>query len=234
MSHGEGASSPVSPQRPRVLLDHVLVAVKDLAESARRFEERYGLRALEGGRHPGIGTANMIVPLGSSYLELIAVVDPSEASRTPTRGRITRTLSEGRTFATWAVRTENLDALRAHLNEAGLKLPEPTPGARQRPDGVVLRWRTQFLAPTEEPSALPFVIEWSVPTGMHPAEAPVDHPSKARGIRTVRLGDPDPARISARVRSLLGDDIHFEVEEAGTSGVLAVEIDTPGGVTVIR
>lgn len=233
MSHGEGASRAMSHQHPRVLLDHVLVAVPDLAESARRFEERYGLRALEGGRHPGIGTANMIVPLGSSYLELIAVVDPEEASRTPTRGRITRALSEGRTFATWAVRTDNLDALRAHLKEAGVKLSEPTPGARKRPDGVILRWRTQFLA-AEEPSALPFVIEWSVPPGMHPAEAPVDHPSKARGIRTVRLGDPDPAGTSVRIRSLLGNDIHFEVERAGTGGVLAVEIDTPAGVTVIR
>ena len=64
----------MSPQRPRVLLDHVLVAVTELAEGACRFEERYRLRALEGGRHPGIRTANMIVPFGSSNLELIAVV----------------------------------------------------------------------------------------------------------------------------------------------------------------
>jgi hypothetical protein len=47
-----------------VLLDHVLVVVKDLPAGARLFVERYRFRALEGGRHPGIGTANMIVPLG--------------------------------------------------------------------------------------------------------------------------------------------------------------------------
>ena len=220
--------------RPRVLLDHVLVAVADLAEGARRFEDRYGLRALEGGRHPGIGTANMIVPLGSSYLELIAVVDPDEAARTPTRGRITQTLADGRTFATWAVRTDDLDALRGHLHEAGMQLPESTPGARRRPDGVVLRWRTQFLGPAGESSVLPFVIEWSVALGMHPAETPVQHPSGARGIRMVRLEDPDPTGASRRIQSLLGDDIRFAVEESASCGVLAVEVETPTGITVIR
>jgi hypothetical protein len=217
-----------------VLLDHVLVAVRDLAESARRFEAQYGLRALQGGRHPGVGTANMIIPLGSSYLELIAVVDPDEASRSPVTGRITRAVADGRTFATWAVRTDNLEALRAHLHEAGWMLSDPTPGARQRPDGVVLRWRTQFLEPAGEPRVLPFVIEWSVPPGMHPAEALVDHPSKARGIRTLHLGDPDPSGASKRIRSLLGDDIPFVVDEAPTSGVVAVDIDTPSGVMLIR
>jgi hypothetical protein len=219
---------------PRVVLDHVLVAVPDLAESARRFAAQYGLHALEGGRHPGIGTANMIVPLGSAYLELIAVADTDEATRTPSRESIARAVAEGRTFATWAVRTDNLDALREHLRESGLDLPDPTPGARQRPDGVILRWRTQFLVPAGQASALPFVIEWAVPPGMHPAEAPIQHPSGALGIRAVRLGDPSPARAGDRIRALLGGDIDFVVEEASTSGVLAVEIGTPGGVVVIR
>jgi len=224
----------VRHDRPRVLLDHVLVAVKDLTESARRFAEQYGLHALEGGRHPGIGTANMIVPLGSAYLELIAVVDENEAKRTPGRGRIIRAIAEGRTFATWAVRTNDLDGLREHLRESGFEPPEPNPGARQRPDGVVLRWRTQLLASEERPSVLPFVIEWSVPPGMHPAEVPIHHPSGARGIHSVRLGDPSPVTASERIRTLLGGDIACVVEEAGTSGVLAVEVDTPSGVIIIQ
>jgi hypothetical protein len=61
-------------------LDHVLIAVTDLAEAGNAFAARFGLVSLEGGRHPGWGTANRIVPLGSSYLELIAVVDESEAA----------------------------------------------------------------------------------------------------------------------------------------------------------
>jgi len=37
-------------------LDHVLIAVTDLAAAAREFEARYGLASIEGGRHPGWGT----------------------------------------------------------------------------------------------------------------------------------------------------------------------------------
>ncbi len=222
-------------ERPRVSTDHVLVAVRDLVEAAHRFETTYGLRALQGGRHPGVGTANMIIPLGSTYLELIAVVDQDEAQRSPTSRRITRAIEDGRTFATWAVRTDNLDALREYLGRAGVDLAAPVAGARERPDGVTIRWRAQFLVTPGEPSVLPFVIEWQVPPGQHPAQAPIDHPSRARGIKTVRLGDPDPAAASARLRTLLGEDkdLNIAVERAATSGVVAVELDTPGGALTI-
>jgi len=223
----------VGPERPRVFTDHILVAVRDLAEAARRFETAYGLRALAGGRHPGAGTANMIIPLASAYLELIAVVDEAEARRSPTTRRISRAIDDGRTFATWAVRTDDLDALRRHLRAAGVDLGEPVEGARERPDGVTLRWRTQLLVTPGEPSVLPFVIEWHVPAGQHPAEARVDHPSRAHGIRTIRLGDPDPAAAEAHFRKLFGDDLNVAFERATTSGVTAVEVETTGGVLTI-
>src|SRR5262245_13448232 len=61
-------------------LDHVLIAVTDLEEAARGFESRYGLASVDGGRHRDFGTANRIIPLGSTYLELVAVVDPGAAA----------------------------------------------------------------------------------------------------------------------------------------------------------
>jgi hypothetical protein len=42
-------------------------------------EGRYGLASIEGGRHPGWGTANRIIPLGDAYIELVTVVDDEEA-----------------------------------------------------------------------------------------------------------------------------------------------------------
>lgn len=221
-------------RRPSVAVDHVLLAVRDLAESARHIEAAYGLRALPGGRHPGVGTANMIIPLGAAYLELIAVVDTDEAAQSAPSGRITRALDENQTFALWAVRADDFDGMRERLQIAGMKLPDPSSGTRQRPDGVVLRWRTQFLAPPDQPSVLPFVIEWLVPPGMHPAEAPVHHPSGARGIRLIRLGDPHPAAATERLRTLLGADLPCVVDKAVASGVLAVELNTARGVMVIE
>jgi len=216
-----------------VWIDHVLIAVADLAEGARKMEDAYGLRAFDGGRHPGIGTGNMIVPLGTSYLELIAVVEPTEAG-SPSAQRVANALRAGRTFVTWAARTDRLDALRACLQAAGVTR-EVQDGARARPDGVMLRWRTLSLVPFREPSVLPFIIEWGVPSGQHPAVAAVEHPSGARGIRRLRLGDPRPVEASRRLASLLGEDIGAVavVEPAETPGIVAVELETPGGVVVI-
>ena len=59
-------------------LVQVIVLVEDL-DVARRWATGAGLVALDGGRHPGRGTANVIVPFGVEYLELLAVVDPDEA-----------------------------------------------------------------------------------------------------------------------------------------------------------
>jgi Glyoxalase-like domain len=57
-----------------MVIDHVLMAVVDLNAAGERFEVMYGLVSVEGGRHPGWGTANRVVPLGENYLELVAVV----------------------------------------------------------------------------------------------------------------------------------------------------------------
>ncbi len=56
-------------------LDHILIAVTDLAAAAEELEARYGLASVAGGRHPSWGTANRIVPLAETYLELVAVID---------------------------------------------------------------------------------------------------------------------------------------------------------------
>ena len=67
----------------RLDIDHVLIAVPDLSAAAPSFTARYGLASTEGGHHPAWGTANRIVPLGTSYLELVAVVDEAKAQASP-------------------------------------------------------------------------------------------------------------------------------------------------------
>ena len=64
----------------RVLaVDHVIVVVEDLDAAARRWYERWGLASVVGGRHPGHGTANRLVPLGSSVMSMPPmVIRPAE------------------------------------------------------------------------------------------------------------------------------------------------------------
>jgi len=139
---------------PPTVLDHVLMPVADLGDGARRLYDRFGLQGIPGGRHPKVGTANFIVPLGRQYLELIAIVDPQEAARSRLGRRVARALKEGRTFVGWALRTQDLDAVRAKLQGAGWDVPALVDGSRKRPDGQVLRWRTQDVEGDSDPTAL--------------------------------------------------------------------------------
>ena len=60
----------------------LLIGVTDLAAAARELEARCGLVSLSRVvvNHPHWGTANRIVPLGTSYVELVAVVDEATAA----------------------------------------------------------------------------------------------------------------------------------------------------------
>ena len=86
-------------------LDHVLIAVADLATAGREIEARYGLVSIEGGRHPGWGTANRIVPLGDAYLELVTVVDEAEAARSSFGSWVAEASPAFAKPLGWAVRT---------------------------------------------------------------------------------------------------------------------------------
>ena len=133
-------------------LDHVLIAVTNLDRAATEFAN-LGLVSIEGGRHPGWGTANRIVPLGDSYLELIAVVDRSEAA-TSTVGRwVAGSATAAGDPLGWAVRPPSLDEIAERL---GL---EPISGSRETPTGETIRWRTVGVDQAASDPSLPFFIE---------------------------------------------------------------------------
>jgi Glyoxalase-like domain len=97
-------------------LDHVLIAVDDLASAADEFESSYGLVSVGGGRHRGWGTANRIVPLGDSYLELVALVDEADAAET-VFGRWVAGAAAG-LLPFWAGRCERMSSTRSRAGSA--------------------------------------------------------------------------------------------------------------------
>ena len=134
-------------------LDHVLIAVTDLEAAAHEFERR-GLSSVEGGRHRDWGTANRIVPLGSCYIELIAVVDEAVAAESAFGRWVAGGASpEGRPLG-WAVRTSGLDDVAARLDLVVRS------GSRVTPSGEELRWRSAGVDEAIAEPCLPFFIEW--------------------------------------------------------------------------
>lgn len=138
--------------RPELELDHVVLAVRDLEDAARRIEHEHGLASYPGGRHTRGGTANRIVPLGTQYVELMALVAPEEAAGW---GLLVRELAAGGDSpCLWCVRTREIGAVADRL---GL---EVVPWSRTLPDGSELAWRLAGAEQAAVEPSLPFFIEW--------------------------------------------------------------------------
>jgi hypothetical protein len=175
---------PSTEYVPALELDHVLIAVADLTAAGREFEARFGLASIEGGRHPGWGTANRIVPLGDAYLELISVVDRAVAEQTRFGRWVAAAWPHHIRPLGWAVRTDDVNDVAGRL---GLPIQ---PRSRARPDGTLVRWRLAGLERAAAEPSLPFFIEWEgTPL---PGRSPVIHPGGPFEIERLRLqGDPD-------------------------------------------
>ncbi|HYM84481.1 MAG TPA: VOC family protein [Candidatus Dormibacteraeota bacterium] len=139
-------------------IDHVVIACDDLDAAAARMERDLGLRVSEGGRHERLGTENRLVWLGDSYLELIAVTDPSVAATSWLGAPTVAALDRGDGLATYALASDDLAGDLERLRASGARLDGPIDGERVRPDGAVVRWRFA-LPPKLGPDQPPFLIE---------------------------------------------------------------------------
>ena len=162
-------------------LDHVLIAFTDLEAAAREFEARLGLSSVDGGRHRDWGTANRIVPLGSSYLELVAVVDVGVAAGSSFGLWVGGGATDSGRLIGWAVRTSGLDDVAGRL---GLTVRN---GSRVTPSGEELRWRSAGVDEAIAEPCLPFFIEWGEGVRLPGAE----NPRPATISRLVLGGSPD-------------------------------------------
>lgn len=197
-------------------LDHIVLGASDLERGVAWLEERTGVRAVFGGAHPGRGTHNALVQLGSqTYLEILAP-DPKQ----PPQSRYPNLpdLREPRLIA-WAARTSDIEGQARTSREAGFEIIGPEGNSRTRPDGRILRWRF-FRLQNDRGGLLPFFIEWSRDS-VHPSE---DAPAGCRVAR-FSLQSQVHEELSKTCRDL---DVDVAVERGEHSGVRA-RISCPNG-----
>lgn len=199
----------------------MLLAVTDLAAAARELEARCGLACVEGGRHPDWGTANRIVPLGTSYLELIAVVDQAAAANSSVGRWVASGASRLGQPLGWAVRTGELDRVARRL---GLTVSS---GSRVTPSGEVLRWRSAGIEQAAAEPSLPFLIEWAAGIRL-PGSTAVAHPAAPAGISRLIL-EGDPVRLAA----WLGSHALPIVVRVGRPAVAAIVVSAATGEIVL-
>jgi len=199
-------------------VDHVQYASSDLARERDRWRDRFGLAAVEGGRHLAHGTENLIVPLGREYIELIGVFDAETAKRSIFGRWVMAAAERGGGWLGWCLRTDDINGVSKRL---GLPCAAME---RQRPDGMVLSWRLVALERAIARPSLPFFIQWDVPDPKHPARSRVEHVIAPRRVSCVQLaGDPQ------ELKSWIADEsVPLEIIP-GDSGVAAVTITTVTG-----
>jgi|SRR5579872_156687 len=150
------------------LLDHILIGSPDLNAGIAFVEERTGVRAAFGGVHPGAGTRNALLSLGTNrYLEIIAP-DPKQAATDDKRNLAS--LDEP-VIVGWAQHPGDIESFAQRLKGEGVEVTGPQPGSRKRPDGRILNWKTLALK-DDAKGLFPFFIEWGAGS-IHPS---VDSP----------------------------------------------------------
>lgn len=199
-------------------IDHILLIVNDLDSGMNQFERMTGVKPQVGGAHPGRGTQNALVSLGDAmYVEIIAP-NPDDVAGEAAAAQAAP--YDSLTPISWAIRSEDLDALVARLRQNGVATGPITPGSRVRPSGAKLEWRTLMLAEAAQPFA-PFFIQWGA-FSQHPATTS----PMGCTLRDLRFEHPAPDELRSMF-SALGIET---IVEQGPRPRMQIELACPRGM----
>lgn len=185
-------------------LDHIIIGVRDLEAAARQFGDRLGLLPSGGGIHPVGGTANRIIVIGDTYLELISVYKPEEAHES-----IRERLAQGEGYLNFVLSANDIAAESRGLQQRGVSAIGPTPGSLQSADGRARAWQSIHIERPDLTQHYPFIIQhdsvgeerrrrlagWSTPP---------EHPLGVRKVRSVTLAVEDLDEASRRFAKIYG------------------------------
>lgn len=194
----------------------MIVGVRDL-EAAREAWRRLGFAMSPRGRHIAQPTGNYCVMFGSDYIELLGVVDPSDATHRLTSFLAWREGPMGVAFAPIAGAGAARDALLAR----GLHPSETRPLARhiELPEGPVAPRFSLVSLPADETPALDcFLCEHLTPELMRRPEW-LDHPNGAIGLKAVHVLVESTPQLLAAYDRLFGI-----VQVTTTDSVAAIHV----------
>jgi len=204
-------------------LSQVIFGVRDLDVASARFRT-LGFEVLDGGIHPGVGTANRIIPLGEAYLELLGVVSVPQAGASAYGRALLAATADGDRLVRWSLRTDAIDSVAGRL---GLTVEHRR---RLRPDGVVLTWRAAGLDVALRDGTLPFFMQWDHPD-QFPGRAIARHPNGATRLSALAVSPSDPERFQAFTAGAGAPLRHLDGSDPG---LWSVTVETPGGDVLIE
>jgi catechol 2,3-dioxygenase-like lactoylglutathione lyase family enzyme len=137
-----------------IALDHIIIGVNNLAQATQIFSEKLGLAVSGGGNHPTGGTANRIIVIGDTYIELIAVHNPAEAQQS-----MVERLTKGDGYLNFVLASDDIRADSTAIRQRGVSIFGPGEGRLTSPDGRTRGWMRTDIERPDLTQRYPFLIQ---------------------------------------------------------------------------
>ena len=203
-------------------LSQIIFGVTDLDAATARFRAM-GFDVRDGGVHPGVGTANRVIPLGAQYLELLGVVSPELARESEYGRSLLTAIADGDRLVRWSLKTDAIEDVAVRL---GISVEHRK---RLRPDGVLLTWRAAGLPLALADATIPFFMQWDH-ADQYPGAMTATHRNGARTVTSLSIAPRDTKQFQ---RWIEGADAPLRLLTDRPPGLLSVGVQTDRGEVTI-
>ncbi len=217
-------------------VDHVVIAVRDLAAAANAYAAMLGRRPSWRGRHPAYGTANVLFGLGNCYVELLALDGRASAAVGGIASARTLAAADAhpiaQALATYLYRREegifalalgcdDLAGAAARLADAGITPGPIVSGAAVDAHGTTRSWRSFTLDRTDTRGVMVFAIAHDDRAAIAPSKPEGEAPAAVSALDHVVLFSDDLTGALALWRDAFGiaERWRREFPERGTVNV---------------
>ncbi len=165
---------------PDFLLDHVVIAVRDLDVATTDFSAILGREPSWRGDHPTYGTRNTLYRIDNTYIELLALGAPGAKKKDGRwAGELSRFLDRGEGVYALALGTADINSSVRELRDRGIEVQDPKDGSGVDANSGAHRYWRNAMAPVRATNgARVFFIEHKSPPELLPP-APVNARSGA-------------------------------------------------------
>lgn len=205
-------------------LDHVSYAVapQELADTVQRLGALLGSTFVDGGKHPGFGTRNFILPAANGmYVEVVTTLDHPSTEQSVFAQAVKHRYEEGGGWLSWVISVDDISEIEKNLGR------EAVSGHRRRPDGFDLQWKQIGVKDVLTNPELPFFIQWLTDEAEHPS----------RNSSELKISSLSLAGSETTLNEYLGTDfslagVDLEWITSEELGLISVNFVLPDGRTI--